>query len=97
MNSSPHIDCYFIKGRSEQTKEYALEGDSLYIKVRENNCDGDPCIWEKTIASFKYFKPTLDRYNFVYRTNLSSFIRFDKYLEACKGISEIQLLWRAYQ
>jgi hypothetical protein len=83
MNSSPHIDCYFIKGREEQEEEYILEENSLYIRTYEGY-DTNDALWKKTLASFKYFKPALDRYDFVYRTNLSSFVRFDRYLEACR-------------
>jgi hypothetical protein len=36
--------------------------------------------------AFRYFLPYVDTYDFVYRTNLSSFIHFERYLEFCAGL-----------
>ena len=90
MNSSPYIDAYFIKGRLEQTDEYSLEDNTLYIKTREGYANND-ALFVKTILAFKYFMPVLDKYTFVFRTNLSSFIRFDKYLEICETLPHTEL------
>jgi hypothetical protein len=84
MNSSPHIDCYFIKGRMEQEELCVLEGNSLYLRVQEGYGQNIQSIWKKMMHSFAYFKDTLHRYDFLFSTNVSSFIRFDKYLEACR-------------
>jgi len=35
------------------------------------------------LKALQYFQPALDRYDFVFRPNLSSFIRLDTYLEFC--------------
>jgi hypothetical protein len=85
MNSSSQIDAYFIKGRLDQTEEFVLEQNSLFIKTQEGYSQND-ALYVKTLGAFRYFRPTLSKYDFVFRTNLSSFIRLDKYLEFCKTL-----------
>jgi hypothetical protein len=41
-------------------------------------------VYEKTLMAFRFFRPHFDRYEFIFRTNLSSFLVFDTYLEYCK-------------
>jgi hypothetical protein len=90
MNSEPAIDCYFIKGRESQTEPFVLEENSLYIKTREGYAEND-ALWVKTIEAFRYFQPRFHKYDFMFRTNLSSFIRFDKYIEFCKTLPRVNL------
>lgn len=87
MDSSPQIDCYFIKGRPEQEEPAVLEEATLYLKIEE----GYPTIWHKTLKAFEFFQPRLNNYDFVYRTNLSSFIHFDRYLEFCRTLPKTGL------
>jgi len=83
MTSSPQIDCYFIKGRTGQSEPTMLEGDSLYIQIKEGYGE---IPWQKTMAALRYFEPRFKDYAFVYRTNLSSHLHFPKYLEFCKTL-----------
>ena len=85
MDSEPKIDCYFIKDREGQEEPFVLEGKSLYIKTYKGYADNDS-LWIKTLRAFEYFQSTLDSYDYVFRPNLSSFIRFDAYLRFCKGL-----------
>jgi hypothetical protein len=85
MKSSKDIDCYFIKGRPEQDEPVVLEEDSLYFKIYEGY-DQNDSLWQKTLAGFRYFEPNFNKYKFIYRTNLSSHIHFQKYLEFCKTL-----------
>lgn len=85
MNSSPHIDCYFIKGRLEQDEEFIIDENTLFIKTREGYTEND-AIYVKTMRAFHYFRPVFIKYDFVFRTCLSSHIRFDKYLDFCKTL-----------
>ena len=83
MHSSPQIDCYFIKGRPDQSEEVLLEGDSLYMRIEEGYGEVP---WKKTLAALRYFEPRFKDYAFVYRTNLSTHLHFPKYLEYCKSL-----------
>lgn len=79
MNVNPHIDCYFYKGDPDMTDDAELRDETLWIKV-EDTLD---TVYEKTLRAFTYFADRLDAYDFVYRTNLSSFIDMDAYVRYC--------------
>jgi hypothetical protein len=81
MNTHPEFDCYFYKGHPNLEKEAFLsDKNTLLIKCEDtfNTC------YEKTLKAFDFFKDKLDNYKYVFRTNLSSFMIFDKYLEYSK-------------
>jgi len=90
MDSSPLIDCYFIKGRIDQTEAFILDETNLYIKTNEGY-DQNDALWQKTLGAFRYFQPSLKNYEFVYRTNLSSFIQFDRLIEFCSKLPRTNL------
>lgn len=85
MKSSTDIDCYFIKGCPEQEEDVILKEDSLYFKIYEDYYENDSP-WQKTLLAFRYFEPRFNEYTFIYRTNLSSHLHFQKYLEFCKTL-----------
>jgi len=80
VNSNQNIDCYFYKGDSSINDEIQIINNTILVKIEEKY----ETVYEKTMRVFKYFYDKLDKYDFIYRPNMSSFIRFDKYLEACK-------------
>ena len=83
MNSNPDITCYFYKAKPDLTSEFVFDGsDTLFVKCKES---WDTC-WEKTLMAFRYFLPIVDTYDFIYRTNLSSFIHFERYLQFCSQL-----------
>lgn len=83
MNSNPDITCYFYKAKPDLETEFVFDGsDTLFVKCKES---WDTC-WEKTLMAFRYFLPIVDTYDFVYRTNLSSFIHFERYLQFCSDL-----------
>lgn len=82
MNHHPGIDCYFYKGDPTLQTEAILHGDTLTLRIEESL----DTVYEKTMQAFRYFEPRLGKYDFVYRTNLSSFVDFEKYLEVCAGL-----------
>lgn len=83
MNSNPDITCYFYKAKPDLETDFVFNGsNTLFVKCKES---WDTC-WEKTLMAFRYFLPTVDTYDFIYRTNLSSFIYFGRYLEFCSGL-----------
>jgi hypothetical protein len=85
MDSSPQIDCYFLKADPTMEEPSRLDGHTLYIKYIEGY-DTNDSLYVKTLKAFKHFMPVIDTYDFVFRTNLSSHVRFNKYLEFCAGL-----------
>lgn len=81
MKSNPNVDCYFYKGDPTLETEYKLDGDTLWIRIKESL----DTVYEKTLKAFEYFANTLNDYDFVFRPNLSSFVAFDKYVQACES------------
>lgn len=86
MNSHPDIDCYLYKGDYAMKEEFRLDISSkiLYIKIY----DSFETVLEKTVRAFKFFESQFDNYDFIYRTNMSSFIVFDRYIDYCNSIKE---------
>jgi len=82
MNSSPEIDCYFYKGDPTLQKDAVLDisSNTLWLKIPET--------WDtirtKMKMAFNYF--SMETYDYIFRTNLSSFVHFGRYIEYCKTI-----------
>ena len=88
MKSNPNIDCYFYKGDPNLETEFKLDNDTLWIKIDESF----ETIYEKTLRAFEYFSEKLNQYDFIFRTNLSSFIVMDKYVEYCHTLPKQQFV-----
>jgi hypothetical protein len=73
-----HIEAYFIKGSPDLEQPYLIVGDEIWSKTPENYYPG---IINKTILSLEAMFPRLDEFDYVLRTNLSSFYYFPKLLE----------------
>jgi hypothetical protein len=84
MNRNPNVDCYFYKGDPSLSTEAELIGDTLFIRIE----DTLETVHEKTLRAFDFFEPRLSNYKCVFRTNLSSVVVFDRYLEYCRSIPE---------
>lgn len=67
------FECYFIKSNPNLETEYLLEENTLFIKLEESFYT----ILKKTQKALQFFN--LSNYDYIFRTNLSSFIVFDKY------------------
>lgn len=72
MSIDSTFECYFIKADSTIDKNY-IDDSIVYIKCEENFNN----IYYKTIETFKMFN--IQSYDYIFRTNLSSFIVFNKY------------------
>lgn len=70
MNSHPEVSCYFIQSRPKIDQAY-IDGDTVWCPVKEGM--GKP-IFDKTLAALELF----DGYQYLFRTNLSSFIVLDR-------------------
>jgi len=81
MDTHPLFDSYFYKANPNQKENmYLSDRNTLSIKMTESLDN----VYEKTLMAFRFFRPQFDRYEFIFRTNLSSFLVFDTYLEYCK-------------
>jgi hypothetical protein len=86
MNLHPKIDCYFYKGDPTLPTEAVLRGNTLLLRIEESL----DTVYEKTLRAFRFFEPQLSNYTFVYRTNLSSFIDFGKYIQVCASLPKTE-------
>ena len=82
MKINRNVDCFFYKGHPDLTQKEFLLDDTLWIQVPESL----DTVYEKTLRAFEYFVPRLKAYDFVYRSNLSTFVSFDHLLEFCNDL-----------
>ena len=83
-NDPEHVEVYFIRGDPALPVDYAIEGDVVWSKTAESIMPG---IINKTILSLEGLLPRIHtEFDYVLRTNLSSFYVFPrllKFLERC--------------
>lgn len=81
MNSDPeHFEAYFIRANPDLGTPFEISKNNLTVKTQESLVPG---ILNKTILSLEALEPRLGEFDYVIRTNLSSFFPFDnlrKYL-----------------
>lgn len=75
-------NCYFYKAHPNLPTDTFLSGDTLMVGMEETF----DTIYEKTLKAFEYFAPRLHEYDFVYRTNLSTFTHFPSLIAYCKTL-----------
>jgi hypothetical protein len=73
-----HVKAYFIKGDPDLKKPSLIKGDILYTKGLDSY---QPGILKKTVLSLEALSDKLEAYDYVLRTNLSSFYDFPKLLK----------------
>lgn len=78
-----HIEAYFIKGNAELKTAYQIVDDTIWSKTVENYAPG---ILNKTVMSLEAILPHMDEFDYVLRTNLSSFYVFPRLLEFVKTL-----------
>ena len=66
-----NFDAFFIQADPQLDQDYLMKGDILYVGGEESICPG---VMDKTIQAMEYFLPILDRYDYIIRPNLSSFL-----------------------
>jgi hypothetical protein len=86
MRTSSEVDCYLYKGDPQLKEEYVLDPVTKVLTLRVP--DDIEHTFEKMVKAFQYFEPHFQHYNFVYRTNLSSFLVLERYLAYCSTIRE---------
>lgn len=78
MHSDPeHFEVYFIRGNPKLATPYEIRCDDLFVKSEESYVPG---IVNKTILSMEAMLPRLKEFDYVLRTNLSSFYVFPRLL-----------------
>lgn len=77
-----HVEAYFIKGDPSLSETYKIQADILWSKTPENVIPG---ILNKTILSLEAMLPRLEEFDYVLRTNLSSFYIFPRLLRFLDG------------
>ena len=82
MKQTKSVDCFFYKGDPSLPEPIILKGDTLWIRIKEDW----NTIYEKTLRAFEFFIPHLPNYDFVYRTNLSTFTSFPELIEYCESL-----------
>lgn len=85
MHKDPdHIEAYFIRSNPSLTTTYKVDGDIIWLPSVENLIPG---IINKTILALEAFLPRIQQeFDYVLRTNLSSFYVFPRlldFLEQC--------------
>lgn len=78
-----HVEAYFIKASPDLEQPYLVVEDEIWSKTLENYVPG---ILNKTILSMEALLPRLDEFDYVLRTNLSSFYYFPKLLDFLKRL-----------
>lgn len=84
MNSDPeHFEAYFIRANPDLPKPYEIRKNTITYKTHESYAPG---IINKTIGCMEALESRLDEFDFVIRTNLSSFYPFANLLKFLSGL-----------
>lgn len=82
MNSDPtHFDVYFLRANPNLDTDYVINKNEIIVKTGESLVPG---IVNKTLLALEAFAPELSKYDFVIRSNLSSFYSFPHLLNFLK-------------
>lgn len=73
-----HIEAYFMKSNPNLETDCKIDGDTIWTKTVDSISPG---LLNKTIASMEILQPRLEEFDYVLRTNLSSFYVFPKLLD----------------
>jgi hypothetical protein len=82
MHKNLNVDCYLYKGHPDLQVPMFLQERTLWIKINESI----DTLYPKTLRAFEYFEPQLDKYDYVFRSNLTTFVSFEHMLEFCKDL-----------
>ena len=84
MNSDPeHFEVYFIAASPDLATPYEIKGNYLTVKGEESYVPG---IIDKTMLALETMQPRLKEFDYVLRTNLSSFYVFPRLLNFVKTL-----------
>jgi hypothetical protein len=87
MHRDPeHIEAYFIKGNEHLPKKTMIKGDIIWSKTKEGWIPDSAGILNKTILSLEMMIPRMNEFDYILRTNLSSFYVFPRLLSFLKTL-----------
>lgn len=78
-----HVEAYFMKSDPNLTAPFKIEGDTIWTQGQETWIPG---ILNKTIVSMEAMLPRLDEFDYIIRTNLSSFYVFPRLFKFLKTL-----------
>lgn len=88
-----HVEAYFIKGDPNLDCPYKIEKDIIWSRTDEGWPPQSAGIINKTIYSLEAMLPRMDEFDYVLRTNLSSFYNFPNLLKALKTLPRTNCLF----
>ena len=88
MHSDPeHFEAYFLKGDPNISEPVMVKGDIVWVKTKDQFPSDGPGIINKTTAALEHFLRRIQtEFDFVIRTNLSSFFVFPRLLAYLKTL-----------
>jgi len=79
-----HVEAYFIRADPDLQRPYEVHGDTIWCKCEENLIPG---VLDKTLLSMEAMLPQIqEKFDYVLRTNLSSFYVFPRLLHFLKTL-----------
>lgn len=78
-----HVEAYFIKSNPRLQTSREIQKDVVWINEEENFIPG---ILNKTILAMELFLPHIHEYDYILRTNLSSFYVFPRLLKFLESL-----------
>ena len=81
FNSNPDVTCYFLKGYPNLNNEVEIHGDTVWVRCIDDFYSG---ILIKTVKAIKHLS---SQYDYVLRTNLSSFYIFENLIKTLETFS----------
>lgn len=88
MHSNPdHIEVWFVKSNPQLSSKIQVIGDTIWCQEPDGFCHDNCGIIMKTLDAFEYFLPRIRKeFNYVMRTNLSTFCVFPRLLNYLKTL-----------
>lgn len=84
MNDDPsHIEAYFIRGDNNLNQEYKIDKDIIWVKTQES---WRPGMINKTVMSLEVMQPRFHEFDYILRTNLSSFYVFNNLISVLQNM-----------
>ncbi len=82
MHSDPeHVEAYFIRGDENVAQPYGIQNDTIWSPSAESIRPG---ILNKTISAMEALHPRINEFDYIVRTNLSTFYLFPRLLNFLK-------------
>jgi hypothetical protein len=81
-----HVEAYFIRGNPKLPTPYQIQGDVIWSKTDEGWIPQSAGIINKTVLSLEAMMPRLHEFDYVLRTNLSSFYVFPRLLQVLEKL-----------